>query len=43
MNEILGLILLAAVIIAGGYLLNYRSGKHRALSDNKEEELSSKK
>jgi len=36
------LILLAAVIIVGGYLLNYRSGKHRALKSNEDEEHSRK-
>jgi len=43
MSEIWVLIILAAVVIAGGYLLGYRSGKLRAQKDNKNDDLSSKK
>jgi len=42
-SNVLVLIILAVVIIAGGYLLGYRSGKHRAPRDNKDDEISSKK
>jgi len=42
MSEILLLIFLAAVVIFGGYLLGYRSGKHKALRENREDENSSK-
>jgi len=37
------LIVLAVVIIFGGYYLGYRSGKHRAIGDNKKDEPTSKK
>jgi len=39
MSEIWILIILAAVIIFGGYLLGYRSGKHPASKKNREDEL----
>lgn len=42
MSEIWVLIVLAAVVILGGYLLGYRSGKHRALKENRQDERSSK-
>jgi len=42
MSDIWLLIVLAAVIIFGGYLLGYRSGKLRALRENKEDKVSPK-
>jgi len=42
MSDILVLIILAAVVIFGGYLLGYRSGKHRALRENRENERTKK-
>jgi len=43
MNEMWGLVILAAVIVLGGFLLSYRSGKHRAIGKNKEDETQSDK
>lgn len=43
MSDIWVLIFLALVIVIGGYLLGYRSGKHRALRENNEDELPPKK
>jgi len=40
MNEIWVLIILAVVIIFGGYWLEYRSGKHKALRKNEDDDLS---
>ena len=42
MSELWLLIILAAVVIAGGYLLGYRGGKHRAIKVNEEDERSNK-
>ncbi len=43
MSEIWVLILLAAVIVLGGYLLSYRSGKPRVPREKNENKFSSKK
>lgn len=42
MGDIALLIILATVIVAGGYLLSYRSGKHKTLRDSREDKTSSK-
>lgn len=43
MSEVSLLVVLAVVIIAGGYLLGYRSGQHRARRDSRNDQNSPKR